>query len=198
VGTGAGGTVGVVVTATVAATTAATSCCDPVASAAHRGGSLAAAALSSTCDALNERRLVGTDVPDLSTLAGARSTTVGAALRARRYEIELQPLEIRTFGGATAYLKVEKPRFLFLEGSTGVVVAGVVATAALLDTSAAHAGASVACAIPSTECPVAGASTPAPGACSSTASAALGERGAGSQLSGGAPPITLFFLLRRR
>jgi hypothetical protein len=71
------------------------------------------------------------------------------------------------------------------------VVAGVVATAALLDTSAAHAGASVACAIPSTECPVAGASTPAPGACSSTASAALGERGAGSQVSGGAPPPSL-------
>jgi hypothetical protein len=94
-----------------------------VASDAPHGGSLAATALSDTCDALNERRLVGTDVPDLSTLAGARSRTVGAALRARRYEIELQPLEIRTFGGATAYLKVEKPRFLFLEGSTGAVLA---------------------------------------------------------------------------
>jgi hypothetical protein len=56
---------------------------------------------------------VGTDVHDLSTLAGARSGTVGTALRARRQGIELQPLETRTSGGATAYLKVENPRFLF-------------------------------------------------------------------------------------
>jgi hypothetical protein len=45
-----------------------------------------------------------------------------------------------------AYLKVEKPCFLFLEGSTGAVVAAGVATAALPDASAARAGASVACA----------------------------------------------------
>jgi hypothetical protein len=51
---------------------------------------------------------VGMDVPDLSTLASARSGTVVTALRAQRYEIELQPLKIRTSGGATAYLKVEK------------------------------------------------------------------------------------------
>jgi hypothetical protein len=147
----------------VAATTAATSCRDPVASAAPRGGSLAATALSAARDALDERRPVGMDVPDLSSLAGARSGTVGAALRAQRYEIELQPLEIRTFGGATTYVKVEKPRFLFLEGSMGAVVAAVVATAALPDTSAARAGASVVRAVPSTD------------ACSCTASAALGE-----------------------
>jgi hypothetical protein len=64
------------VATTVAATIVATPCRNPVASAAGRGGSLAAAALS----ALNERRLVGTEVPDLSTLVGARSGTVGAAL----------------------------------------------------------------------------------------------------------------------
>jgi hypothetical protein len=39
---------------------------------------------------------------------------------------------------------VEKPHFLFLEGSTGAVVAAAVATAALLDASAARASASVA------------------------------------------------------
>jgi hypothetical protein len=36
--------------------------------------------LSAALDALDERRLVGTDVPDLSTLAGTRSGTIGAAL----------------------------------------------------------------------------------------------------------------------
>jgi hypothetical protein len=83
----------VVVTATVAATTAATSCRDPVDPSAPRGGSLAAAVLSAARDALNERRLVGTYVPDLSTLEGARSGTIGAALSTRRQEFELQPLE---------------------------------------------------------------------------------------------------------
>jgi acyl-CoA thioesterase len=38
-----------------------------MASAALRGGSLAATALSAALDALDERRLVGTDVLDLST-----------------------------------------------------------------------------------------------------------------------------------
>jgi hypothetical protein len=51
-----------------------------MASATPRGGSLTAAALSAARDALDERRLVGMDVPDLSTLAGMRSGTVGAAL----------------------------------------------------------------------------------------------------------------------
>jgi hypothetical protein len=60
----------------VTATIVATSCRDPVASAVGRGGSLATAALS----ALDERRLVGTEAPDLSTLAGARSGTNGTAL----------------------------------------------------------------------------------------------------------------------
>jgi hypothetical protein len=105
-----------------------------VASVASCGGSLTAVALHAARNALDERCLVGTDVPD--TLAGARSGTIGAALRTQRQEIELQPLETRTSGGATAYLKVEKPRFLFLEGSTCAVVAAAVSTAALPDASA--------------------------------------------------------------
>jgi hypothetical protein len=40
------------------------------------GGTLARSALY----ALDERRLVGTDIPDLSTIAGVRSGTIGAAL----------------------------------------------------------------------------------------------------------------------
>jgi hypothetical protein len=55
------------VAAAVTATIVATSYCDPVASAAGRGGSLATAALSALDD-LDERRLVGTDAPDLSRL----------------------------------------------------------------------------------------------------------------------------------
>jgi hypothetical protein len=82
-----------VVAATVAATAAANSYCDPAASTALRGGSLAATALSAALDALDERRLVGTDVPNLSTLAGARSGMIGAALSTRRQEFELQPFE---------------------------------------------------------------------------------------------------------
>jgi hypothetical protein len=63
----------------VAATMFATSRRNPVTSAAGRDGSLAATALAAL-DSLNKRRLVGTDVPDLSTLAGARSGTIGVAL----------------------------------------------------------------------------------------------------------------------
>jgi hypothetical protein len=79
---GAGGTIDAAVAATVTATTVATSRCNPVASAAPHGGSLTTAALSTARDTLDERLLVGTDVPDLSTLAAVRSGTVGAALRA--------------------------------------------------------------------------------------------------------------------
>jgi hypothetical protein len=153
---------------------AATSCCDPAALAAPLGGSLAVAALSTAFDALDERRLVGTDVPDLSTLAGARSGTIGAALSTRRQEFELRPFETQPSEEATAYLKLEKPRFLFLEGSADAVVAADVATAALPDTSVDRL--------------VVGAPAPAPGACSSAASAALGDGDAGSHLSGGPAP----------
>jgi hypothetical protein len=87
-----------------------------------------------------------------------------------------------------AYLKVEKPRFLFLEGSTGAVAAADVTTVALPDTSAAHIASSVDRLAASTP-------APAPGARSSAASATLGEGGAGSHLSGGPAPVAFFFLL---
>jgi hypothetical protein len=187
VGTGSGGTAGAAV-AYVAATTADTSCSDPTASAAPRGGLLAAAALSAALDTLDEHRLVGTDVPDLSTLAGARSGTIGAALSTRRLEFELQPFETRASGEADAYLKVEKPRFLFLEGSTDVVAAAGVATAALADASVARTGASVTRAAPFVDHLVAGAPATAPGVCSSAASAALGEGVQAPTTQGGLPP----------
>jgi hypothetical protein len=78
-GTGTEGASDTAAAATVTATIVATSCCNPVASAAGCGGLLTAAALSAL-DALDEHRLVGTDVPDLSTLAGARKRTISAAL----------------------------------------------------------------------------------------------------------------------
>jgi hypothetical protein len=81
-----------------------------------------------------------------------------------------------------AYLKVEKPRFLFLKGSTGAVVAVVVATAALPDAFVAHGGASVARTAPSVDHLAVHTSAPAPGACSSAASVAFGEGSAGSHL----------------
>jgi hypothetical protein len=56
--------------------------CGSAATAALRGVSLTAAAvLPAACDALYERRLVGTAASDLNTLAGARGGTVGATLR---------------------------------------------------------------------------------------------------------------------
>jgi hypothetical protein len=90
-------------------------------------------------------------------------------------KIKLLPLETGASVGVIAYLKVEKPRFLFIEGSTGVVVAAAVAAAALPDASTACADAFVARAAPSVDCLAAGASAPAPGTCPSAASAALGE-----------------------
>jgi hypothetical protein len=183
--TGSGGTAGTAIATTVAAAAAATSCCDPTASAAPCGGLLAAASLFATLNALDERRLVGMDVLDLSTLAGVRSGTIGANLSTRRQEFELQPFETQASEEATAYLKVEKPRFLFLEGSADAVVVANDATVALPDASAARAGAAATGAVPSIDRLVAGAPTPGPGACSSAASAALDEGGAGSHLSGG-------------
>jgi hypothetical protein len=81
-----------------------------------------------------------------------------------------------------AYLRVEKPRFLFLEGSAGAEATADVATVALQDASAARTDTSAACAASSVDRPAAGASAPAPGTCSSAASATLGEGGAGSHL----------------
>jgi ABC-type cobalamin transport system permease subunit len=96
--------------------------------------------------------------------------------------IKLLPLKNGASGGAVTYLKVEKPRFLFLEGSTGAVLAVAVATAALPDASMVRAGASVARTAPSVDRLPVGTSAPALGACSSAASAALGEGSAGSHL----------------
>jgi hypothetical protein len=78
-----------------------------------------------------------------------------------------------------AYLRVEKPRFLFLEGSSGVEAATDVTTVTLADAPAARAASSVELL------------APALGACFSAATAALGEGGAGSHLSGGACPLSL-------
>jgi hypothetical protein len=90
-----------------------------------------------------------------------------------------------------AYLRVEKPRFLFLEGSVGAEATADAANVAPPDASAACADTSAACAASSVDRPAAGTSAPAPGACSSTASTALGEGGAGSHLSGGACPPSI-------
>jgi hypothetical protein len=97
-------------------------------------------------------------------------------------------------GGAAAYLRVEKPRFLFLGGSAGVVVVADVATAAPPVTSAARAGASTARVASLVGCLAADAPASAPGTVSSAASVALGEGGAGSHLSGRARLL----LVRRR
>jgi hypothetical protein len=167
----------------------ATTCCDSAAAAGLRGPSLAVVAvLPAARGALDERRLVGTAASDLNTLAGARGGTVGATLRTQRREIRHPPLEDMVSGGAIAYLRVEKPRFLFLGGSAGVVAAADVATAAPPVASAVCAGTSAARVASLVGCLVADAPTPAPGAVSSAASAALGEGGAGSQLSRRARP----------
>jgi hypothetical protein len=91
-------------------------------------------------------------------------------------------------GERTAYLKVEKPRFLFLEGSGATAVAPIVAAIALAGAPAVLVGASAARAAPSTNRPTAGAHAPATCACSSAASAALGNGGGGLHLQGGAHP----------
>jgi hypothetical protein len=90
-----------------------------------------------------------------------------------------------------AYLRVEKPRFLFLEGSAGAEATADAATAAPPDASVARASTSAARAASFVDRPAAGAPAPAPGTCSSAASTALGEGGAGSHLSGGACPPSL-------
>jgi hypothetical protein len=83
---------------------------------------------------------------------------------------------------------MENPWFLFLEGPVDADVTPVAATVALPDTSAARASATTARAASSTNRLVVGASAPTRGACSSTSPAALGDRGRGFHLSGGARP----------
>jgi hypothetical protein len=167
IGAGAGGTDGAITAVVIAADGTATACCDSAAAAAPRGPLLATVAvLPAACSALDECRLVGTAASDLSTLAGARGGTVGATLRTQRQEIRHPPLKDMASGGVIAYLRVEKPRLLFLGGSVGVVATADVATATPPIASAARVA----------------APAPAPGAVSSAASAALGEGGAGSHL----------------
>jgi hypothetical protein len=128
-------------------------CCGSAAAAALRGGlPIAAAVPPVTLGALSERLLVGTAASDLSALAGARGGSIGVALSTRRQEFELQPFETRASGEATAYLKVEKLHFLFLEGSPDTVAAAGVAATALHDASAARAGTSTTRAAPSVDC----------------------------------------------
>jgi hypothetical protein len=90
-----------------------------------------------------------------------------------------------------AYLRVENPRFLFLGGSVDAVVAAGVATTSPPVIPAASAGASAAHVASLVGCLAAGALAPAPSAVSSTTSAALGEGGKGSHLSGRARPPSL-------
>jgi hypothetical protein len=97
----------------------------------------------------------------------------------------------RGYGGAVAYLRVENPRFLFLGGSVDVVAAAGVATASPPVVPAARAGASAARVASLVGCLEVGTPAPAPGAVSSAASAALGEGGEGSHLSGRVCPPSL-------
>jgi hypothetical protein len=92
--------------------------------------------------------------------------------------------------GAT-YLRVEKPRFLFLEGSGGAAGVPVIAAVAPAGVPAALAGASAARAASSTDRPAADALALAAGTCSIAASATRGDGGEGSHLSGAAYPPSL-------
>jgi hypothetical protein len=190
-GAGVGEIIGAVVAIVVTTAAAAASPCGSAATATLRESSPVVATLPAVRDALDERCLVGKDASDLSTLAGASARTVSAILRTRKQRTERQPLETGASGGATAYLNVEKPCFLFLEGSADAAVAPIAATAALPDASEAHVGASAVHAAPSTDRPVAGASVPTTGASSSAVSAALCDGGGGIHLSGGACPPSL-------
>jgi hypothetical protein len=107
-------------------------------------------------------------------------------------KIRLLPLETGASEGATAYLKVEKPHLLFLEGSTDAVVAAGVAPAVLPDASVACAGASAGRAASSVDRLAAGASALTPGTCYPAACAARGEGGTSSHLSEGTFPPSLY------
>jgi hypothetical protein len=180
-----------VVAATVVSAAAPTSRCGPMAMAVSRGGSPDAAALAAARGALDERRLIGTHASDLSTLAGARAGTIGVTLRTGNTRVSIGPSESRTHEGNATNLKLEKPRFLFIEGSGGAAVAPAGAAVALAGTSAVLTSSS-------NDNPTAGASTPAAGASSAAASMARGDGGGGFHLSGGLPPVALLFLFPRR
>jgi hypothetical protein len=79
---------------------------------------------------LDKRRLVGTDAPVLSALAGTGGNGRHHPANAKNRRIRLWPLETETPRRTTAYLKVEKPRFLFLEGSADAAAVPIAAAAA--------------------------------------------------------------------
>jgi hypothetical protein len=74
---------------------------------------------------------VGKDAFALSALAGARGARSVPPCERRNKRIKLLPLENGASAGATTYHKVEKPHFLFFEGSTGIVAAAEVAAVAV-------------------------------------------------------------------
>jgi hypothetical protein len=96
------------------------------------------------------------------------------------------------------HLRVEKPRFLFLEGSKDAAGAAGVAAVAPPDASATRADTSVAGAESVVDRLAMGAPVPAPGACSLAASAASGGGRGLPPLGEGTPPVVFFLLQRRR
>jgi hypothetical protein len=195
-GAGTGGTVSTVVGVVLTAATVAASCREPAATSVSRGSPDAATTLPTAAarGALDECCLMGTDAPNLSTLAGASSGTVGATLRTKTQDQAPAPRNRGCLGGtlpttnsrgpvsSSARARLWPPRRLsppLLRSLTPGV-------------SAVRAASSI-------DRPVAGISAPAAGACSSAASTALGDGGGGFHLSGGSsPPIALFLLLLSR
>jgi hypothetical protein len=190
---GTGGAGSVVGAAIVAA--AVVSRCGPTATAVGRGGCPVVTASPAARDALDERRLVGMDVSDLSAFAvREQGQTVSPCKRKGKHENEHHPLRI---GGALGRCYIpqggEAP-FLFLEGSGGAAGAPVVATVAPAGAPAALVGISATRVASSTDRPAAHAPAPASGTCSTAASAALGDGGGGFHLSGRPPPVALLLV----
>jgi hypothetical protein len=93
---------------------------------------------------------------------------VGVTLQTGNIRVNIDPSRLKMHGGNATHLRLEKPHFLFLEGSGGAPVAPTGTAVALVGASAAPAGAS-------TDDPAAG-----------------GDGGGGFHLSGGPPHHSLF------
>jgi hypothetical protein len=106
----------------------------------------------------------------------------------KNIKLSSSPSKLGALGESATYLKLEKPRFLFLEGSGGAATALVAAATALTDAPAALTDAPTAHAASSTNHSVLGTPAPATGARSSTTSAALSDGGEGFHLSVGPAP----------
>jgi hypothetical protein len=91
-----------VVVVILTAATVAASCRDPASTSVSRGSPDAATTLPTAAarGALDERCLVGTDAPNLSTLAGTSSGTVGATLRTKTQDQAPAPQNRGFLGGA--------------------------------------------------------------------------------------------------